>query len=66
MCLAEAGYHFESGTFNRTLGYTANGTSDDWLYGEQVEKNKIFAFTIEVGKSFWPIYSLDTIFWCYC
>lgn len=50
--------HFEKGTFNRTLGYTANGTSDDWLYGEQMEKNKIFAFTIEVGKSFWPSQSV--------
>lgn len=45
---------FEKGTFNQTLGYTANGTSDDWMYGEQGSKNKIFPFTIEVGKSFWP------------
>lgn len=45
---------FEYGTFNQTLGYSANGTSDDWLYGEQISKNKIFAFTIEVGKSFYP------------
>lgn len=49
---------FEYGTFNQTLGYTANGTSDDWLYGEQASKGKIYAFTIEVGKSFYPAQSL--------
>lgn len=49
---------FEYGTFNQTLGYTANGTSDDWLYGEQLSKSKIYAFTIEVGKSFYPAQSL--------
>lgn len=50
--------NFQTGTFNTTLGYSANGTSDDWMYGEQVTKNKIFPFTIEVGKSFWPNQSL--------
>ncbi|MBK6825675.1 MAG: pre-peptidase C-terminal domain-containing protein [Chitinophagaceae bacterium] len=45
---------FEYGTFNQTLGYSANGTSDDWLYGDQATKNKIYSFTIEVGKSFYP------------
>ncbi|HEY6505585.1 MAG TPA: M14 family zinc carboxypeptidase, partial [Chitinophagaceae bacterium] len=50
--------YFEKGTFDKTLGYTANGTSDDWLYGEQTTKGKIFAFTIEVGKSFWPAQGL--------
>ena len=45
---------------NYTWGYSAeiiyavNGDSDDWFYGEQVEKNKIFAMTPEVGNSFWP------------
>ncbi len=42
------------GTIFETLGYLANGTSDDWMYGEQAEKNKIFAMTPEVGQSFWP------------
>ncbi len=31
--------------------YKANGDSDDWMYGEQSTKNKIFAFTPEVGTS---------------
>lgn len=49
------GNNFETGHFNNTLGYTANGTSDDWLYGEQVTKNKILGFTVEVGRgTFWP------------
>lgn len=37
--------------------YLTNGDSDDWMYGEQTEKNKIFAFTPEVGDQddgFWP------------
>jgi hypothetical protein len=37
--------------------YLTNGDSDDWMYGEQNEKNKIFAFTPEVGDQFdgfWP------------
>jgi len=47
-----------SGTVDVLLGYIANGTSDDWMYGEQVDKNKIMALTPEVGNSsdgFWPI-----------
>ncbi len=44
-------------TFN-TLGYIVNGDSDDWMYAEQEEKNKIMAFTPEVGNwnqgGFWP------------
>ena len=45
---------------NYTWGYSAeiiyavNGDSDDWFYGEQTEKNKIYAMTPEVGNSFWP------------
>ncbi len=54
--------NFQMGTFNTTLGYTANGTSDDWLYGEQATKPKIFAFTIEVGKSFWPAQGLIPVY----
>ncbi len=37
--------------------YPANGDSDDWMYGEQGEKAKIFAWTPEVGSffdGFWP------------
>ena len=34
--------------------YPVNGGSDDWMYGEQSTKPKIFAFTPEVGYDFWP------------
>ncbi|MGB0931057.1 MAG: M14 family zinc carboxypeptidase [Chitinophagales bacterium] len=48
---------YAAGTGNQTVGYLVNGDSDDWMYGEQTTKNKIFAFTPEVGNSddgFWP------------
>lgn len=48
---------FNIGTANQTVGYTANGDSDDWMYGEQTTKNKIFAATPEAGPAdlgFWP------------
>jgi carboxypeptidase T len=38
--------------------YSVNGSTDDWMYGEQVTKPKIFAMTPEVGSSFWPAQSL--------
>jgi len=41
------------GTAYQTVGYPANGTSDDWLYGEQGLKPKGFGFSPEVGTSFW-------------
>ena len=31
-----------------------NGDTDDWMYGEQLTKNKIFGVTVEVGHSFQP------------
>ena len=31
--------------------YITNGDSDDWGYGEQVEKNKIFAYTPEINSA---------------
>jgi hypothetical protein len=34
--------------------YLTNGDSDDWLYGEQTQKWKIYAFTPEVGTQFHP------------
>lgn len=37
--------------------YATNGGSDDWMYGEQTTKDKIFAYTPEIGGSndgFWP------------
>ena len=42
-----------AGTGNQTVGYNVNGEANDWFYGEQVLKDKAFAFTPEVGTSFW-------------
>jgi carboxypeptidase T len=45
------------GTADQTVGYIVNGSSDDWMYGEQVSKPKIFAMTPECGDAqfgFWP------------
>ncbi|MBD3224496.1 MAG: T9SS type A sorting domain-containing protein [Caldithrix sp.] len=45
------------GTGDETVNYVTNGDSDDWLYGEQTDKNKILAMTPEVGTDqdgFWP------------
>jgi hypothetical protein len=43
------------GTANQTVNYYAGGSSDDWMYGEQNSKPKMFAMTPEVGSSgFWP------------
>ncbi len=52
---AENGYAF--GNASQTVGYTANGDSDDWMYGEQSTKPKIIAMTPEAGDQadgFWP------------
>jgi hypothetical protein len=47
-------------SMNVGLGYTAemgyelyptNGDTDDWMYGETTEKNRVFGFTIEVNTS---------------
>jgi len=48
---------FVAGTGTQTVGYTVNGDSDDWMYGEQDTKPKIFALTPESGPGnfgFWP------------
>lgn len=42
--------NYQSGSCYQTLGYLANGTSDDWMYGEKDR----FAFTPETGGGFWP------------
>jgi len=43
------------GTGSETVGYVVNGDSDDWMYGEEGTKNKIYAMTPEVGpEGFWP------------
>lgn len=49
---------FVAGVGTETVGYTVNGCSDDWMYGEQGTKPKIYSMTPEVGESFWPDSSL--------
>ncbi len=39
------------------INYYVNGEADDWMYGERESKDKIIAFTPEVGSytdGFWP------------
>lgn len=53
----ENGYAYGPGS---TTIYPTNGGSDDWMYGEQTTKNRILAWTPEVGGSadgFWPMQS---------
>jgi hypothetical protein len=48
---------YTHGTANQTVGYVVNGSSDDWMYGEQVSKPKVLAMTPEAGDGnfgFWP------------
>ncbi len=49
--------NYQYGTGTETVGYTTNGDSDDWMYGEDVEKPVILAMTPEIGNyydNFWP------------
>ncbi|MCW8811897.1 MAG: M14 family zinc carboxypeptidase [Chlorobium sp.] len=45
------------GTGYQVLGYPSNGAIRDWMYGEQTTKNKIYSYTIEIGRGFWPLQS---------
>ena len=48
---------YVNGTCDQVLSYNVNGTSDDWMYGEQVAKPKMIAMTPEAGlgdEGFWP------------
>lgn len=45
---------FVLGTGTETVGYQVNGNSDDYLYGDTGEKDKIYSLTPEVGSGFWP------------
>jgi hypothetical protein len=48
--------HFVTGTPWEIL-YSTNGDANDWLYGEQFTKNKVYGVTPEVGADydgFWP------------
>jgi hypothetical protein len=54
MCIEN---RYTYGTADQTVNYTANGSSDDWMYGEQTTKGKILAMTPESGNvndGFWP------------
>ena len=49
--------HYTFGTDDKTVGYIVNGSSDDWMYGDQSTKNKIISMTPECGDEidfFWP------------
>ncbi|MFN0016015.1 MAG: M14 family zinc carboxypeptidase [Saprospiraceae bacterium] len=45
---------FKNGLAIETVGYAANGTSDDWMYVATPEKGLMVAMTPEIGPSFWP------------
>jgi len=45
---------YEHGNPASGVIYITNGDSNDWLYGEQTTKNKVFGFTPEVGEEFQP------------
>jgi carboxypeptidase T len=48
---------YSFGTADQTVHYVTNGSSDDWMYGEQAIKPKIMAMTPEAGDQsdgFWP------------
>jgi carboxypeptidase T len=50
--------NYLAGTGTTTVGYTTNGDSDDWMYGETGTKPAIFSMTPEVGSGdggFWPV-----------
>ncbi len=49
--------HYSFGTSDQTVHYQVNGSSDDWMYGDQIAKPKIMAMTPEAGDQldgFWP------------
>lgn len=49
--------HYLNGTGDQTVNYVTNGDSDDWMYGEQTSKPKIYSMTPEAGigsEGFWP------------
>lgn len=55
--LLSADNNFTIGFSLETVGYTVNGDSDDWMYGDSVTKPKMFSWTPEVGSqdyAFWP------------
>ncbi|PLX01415.1 MAG: hypothetical protein C0595_14865 [Marinilabiliales bacterium] len=54
--LMTAENNYTTGPANTTI-YDVNGDSNDWMYGEQNTKDKIYAYVPEVGGNsdgFWP------------
>ncbi len=49
---ATAGLGYQTGTAWEIL-YNVNGDANDWMYGDELAKPKIFACTAEIGESFW-------------
>ncbi len=49
------GYHY--GNPNLGTIYLANGDSEDYIYSYQGEESPVFAFTLEVGDTFFPAQS---------
>ncbi len=45
---------YTAGTGTETVGYTVNGDSDDWYYGDTTHREPIYSMTPEAGSSFWP------------
>ena len=51
---SDNGYTYGPGS---TTIYATNGGSDDWMYGDDLTKPRIFSYTPEIGSSndgFWP------------
>ena len=55
---AVQGIGYQTGTAWQLL-YNTNGDANDWMYGEQSVKPKIFSLTGEVGESFWQESAID-------
>ncbi|MBP6409612.1 MAG: fibronectin type III domain-containing protein [Pseudarcicella sp.] len=52
--------NYRYGNANKTVNYSTNGSGEDWKYGEQNTKSKIYSFIPEVGSStdgFYPAQS---------
>jgi carboxypeptidase T len=49
--LTETNGYLPGNQASGAIGYLVNGGSDDWFYGEQTTKEKIFSFTAEVNTS---------------
>ncbi len=51
--------NYRFGTCNQMLDYLTNGDSNDWQYGETTTKNKVYAWTPEIGLSEYAFYPPD-------